>query len=171
VRERGDPLIETERLKLLPFAQLQATQLHTLWTQPEVRRYLWDDEIISDTRTAEILQRNDELFAREGFGLWSISQRAARELCGFGGYWYFREPSELELILGLAAEYWHRGIATEAGRALIEYGFDVLGFSEIRASCDGANQRSVSLMQRLGMHYEKRISVAGIDTVFYRIQR
>jgi ribosomal-protein-alanine N-acetyltransferase len=71
------PVIETERLKLLPFDQLQATQLHTLWTQPEVRRYLWDDESISGARTAEILQRNDVLFAREGFGLWSISQRAA----------------------------------------------------------------------------------------------
>src|SRR5262245_24423244 len=165
------PVIETERLTLRPFAQLQATQLHTLWTQPDVRRYLWYDQLIPDARTAEILQRNDELFAREGFGLWSISERAAPGLCGFGGYWHFREPSELELILGLAAEYWHQGIATEAGLSLIEYGFEALGFSAIRGSCDAANQRSVSLMQRLGMEFEKRISVAGIDTVFYRIQR
>ena len=164
-------VIKTERLRLSPFDQQEIEQLHALWTQPEVRRYLWDDQVIPRSQTAEILHRNQELFATQGFGLWSIRQRTVPMLCGFGGYWYFREPPELELILGLGAEYWHHGLATEAGVALIRYGFEVLGFSEIRGSTDAPNERSQRLMQRLGMQYEKRAVVAGLDTVFFHTRR
>ncbi|HEX5725576.1 MAG TPA: GNAT family N-acetyltransferase [Longimicrobiaceae bacterium] len=101
-------IIETERLRLRPFELEEAEQLHALWTRPEVRRYLWDDQVIPPEQTAEILQGNRELFATHGFGLWSIRQKAAPALCGFGGYWHFRDPPELELILGLVADYWHR---------------------------------------------------------------
>jgi RimJ/RimL family protein N-acetyltransferase len=117
-----------------------------------------------------MLSCNQELFARQGVGLWAVRQRTAPALCGFGGYWHFREPPELELVLGLRAESWHQGFATEAGRALIRHGFD-LGFTEIRGSTDAANESSVRLMQRLGMEYEKRAVASGLDTIFYRVRR
>ena len=165
------PAIETERLQLIPLDQPQAEKLHALWTEPKVRRHLWDDRIIPSAQTADILRRNEELFARQGFGLWSICPRRTQALCGFAGFWHFREPPELELILGLAPDYWHKGLATEAGLALIRHGFEALGFMVIRGSTDAANTKSVQLMQRLGMQYEKRDVAAGLDTVFYQVRR
>lgn len=52
------PTLETPRLRLAPFETREAAELHALWTRPEVRRYLWDDEIISAELTAEILEKN-----------------------------------------------------------------------------------------------------------------
>jgi RimJ/RimL family protein N-acetyltransferase len=47
----------------------------------------------------------------------------------------------------------------------------VLDFAEIRGSTDAPNERSIRLMQRLGMEYEKRLVVGGLDTVFYYLRR
>lgn len=163
--------IDTARLRLRPFAAHEAPALHALWTTPDVRRYLWDDRTIPLAETEEIVERSQALFAESRFGLWSIRPGADDRLVGFGGYWYFRDPPELELLLGLAPDEWGRGYATEAGLALIRYGFDQLGFDDVRGSTDAPNQASVRLMARLGMTFERRAVVGGLDTVFYRVTR
>jgi RimJ/RimL family protein N-acetyltransferase len=167
----AQPVIVTDRLRLVALERNAAASLHAFWIKPEVRRFLWDGEVIPMERTVEILQRNEQLFSRERAGLWAIQGGREPEMYGVGGYWYFREPPERELLLALAGEYWHQGFATEAGVALIGYGFAAAGWSEIRGSCDAANEPSRRLMVRLGMAFEKRAIVDGIDTAFYRACR
>ncbi|HEX2077970.1 MAG TPA: GNAT family N-acetyltransferase [Longimicrobium sp.] len=164
-------IIETERLRLTPFAQDEMEDLHLLWTRPEVRRYLWDGEIIPEAQTAEILRQNRALFAEHGFGLWGVRRKDSPILLGFGGFWHFRDPPELELILGFRSSAWGKGLATETGSALVRYAFEALGFDEVRGSTDAPNERSARLMQRLGMEFERREVVGGLDTVFYSIRR
>ncbi|HYE94743.1 MAG TPA: GNAT family N-acetyltransferase, partial [Rubricoccaceae bacterium] len=167
----AEPVLETDRLRMTPLSSEEAGDLHALWTQPEVRRYLWDDQVLAPEQTAAILRENEALFAREGFGLWALREKDAPALVGFGGYWHFREPPERELILGLAPAHWYRGLATEAGRALIRHAFEGLGFDEVRGSADAANTPSIRLMERLGMHAERRAAVGGLDTHFARLAR
>jgi [ribosomal protein S5]-alanine N-acetyltransferase len=169
-RSSGHAAIETARLRLDPIMPGDGEALHALWTLPEVRRHLWDDRVVNREETAAILRRSRRLFAARGFGLWSVREKPAPELVGFGGYWYFRDPPELELVLGLRPDRWRRGLATEAGHALIRHGFDALGFSEVRGSADARNTASIHLMQRLGMGCRRAVA-AGCDTVFYRIAR
>ena len=164
-------IIETERLRLAPLVQEEMADLHLLWTRPEVRRYLWDGEIIPEAQTTEILWQNAALFAREGYGLWGVRRKDSPVLQGFGGFWHFRDPPELELIVGFRSTAWNRGFATEAGAALVRYAFQELGFDEVRGSTDAPNERSARLMQRLGMEFERREEVGGLDTVFYSIHR
>ena len=53
---------------------------------------------------------------------------------------------------GLRSEFWHRGIATEAGRAIVaQVQKDGLPF--ITATHDRNNQRSGCVMQKMGMKY------------------
>jgi [ribosomal protein S5]-alanine N-acetyltransferase len=163
--------ITTERLHLLPFDAAKAQALHQLWTDPAVRRYLWDEKIISRHQTEEIIQNSGRLFREHGLGLWALEAREDKSLIGFGGCWFFREPPELEMVIGLKPEVWGKGLATEAGRALLGYAFERLGFCEVRASTDAANVASIRLMERLGMRHERRAVVGGLDTVFYQLSR
>jgi ribosomal-protein-alanine N-acetyltransferase len=164
-------IIETERLRLTPFVPAEMEDLHLLWTRPEVRRYLWDGEIIPEAQTTAILRQNAALFARRGYGLWGVRRKDSDVLQGFGGFWHFRDPPELELILGFRSTAWNQGFATEAGAALVRHAFQDLGFDEVRGSTDAPNERSARLMQRLGMEFERREVVGGLDTVFYAIRR
>jgi RimJ/RimL family protein N-acetyltransferase len=148
--------LETERLRLRPLTPEDAEELYRLWTDPGVREHLWDGEVIPREQTEEAIRRSRELFETAGLGLWAVLPRDSEELAGFCGYWFFRDPPELELLYGIAAERWGAGLATEAARAMLRYGFEDLGFERIAASTDAANAASVRILEKLGMRLERR---------------
>jgi RimJ/RimL family protein N-acetyltransferase len=57
---------------------------------------------------------------------------------------------EAELAYALGRAHWGRGYATEAGRAVLDYGFAELGLDRVVSSINSANDRSVALARRLG---------------------
>ena len=163
--------LESERLRLRPFAAADVDQLHHLFTLPGIRRFLWDDEIIARERTVAVVEKSTASFQNHGFGLWALSFKDPGAIVGFCGFWHFHDPPQLELLYGLSPEHWHRGLATEAATAMIRYGFDGLGFARIEASTDAANTASVRVMQRAGLRFRKREMTNGLDTVYYAIDR
>jgi len=164
-------VLETARLRLAPFRAGEAGELHRLWTEPPVRRFLWDGRVVPPEQTAGIVRDSLRLFAADGFGLWSLRLRDGGELAGFGGFWHFRDPPERELLLGLAEAWWGQGLAAEAGRALVRFAFEELGFDAVRGSTDAPNRASVRVMEKLGMEFERRETIDGLDTVFYAVRR
>lgn len=160
-------MIHTARLSMRPLALADVPRVHDLWTGADVRRFLWDDEVISFEKTRAIVVESERLMTASGMGLWAVTPKDEPELAGVGGYWHFRDPPELELILAFDPRHWKQGFATEAGTALIRYGFDDIGLTEVRGSTDEPNRASRRLMERLGMRYERRATIGGLDTVFY----
>jgi ribosomal-protein-alanine N-acetyltransferase len=167
----SDAHIETACLTLRPVSPKDLDDLHRLWIDPDVRKYLWDDEIISRELVASIIDGSIALFAENGFGLWLASQRETNTLVGFCGFWYFHQPPELQLLFGVATEHWSKGLATEMAIAMMRFGFEELGFSRIIASADAPNAASLRVMEKAGMRFEKRIVINGRDTVYYEISR
>ena len=150
-----------------PVADEDHAALHAIFTQPGVRRFIFDDELIAAEQTAEIITKSRTLFATERFGLWLARTRADRALIGFGAFWYFRDPPELELLYGVADACVGQGYGREIARAVVAYGFDTLTMPAIRASTDVAHARSRALLEELGFRCERQAVVAGLDTVFY----
>ena len=118
-----NPEIVSERLSLRPVDVDGVGALQSLWTDGRVRRFLWDDEVIPIERTREIVEKSCALFADSGFGIWGVRERSSNDLLGFAGYWHFHTPPSIELLFGVAAAHWNRGIATESSRCVIRYGF------------------------------------------------
>jgi len=163
------PVIETARLRLRPFNMDDVDALHRLWTEPEVRQYLWDDEVITRDRVESSLNTSLTSFEDHGFGLWAVLPREEESLIGFCGFWFFHEPPKLELLYGISAAHWHKGLATEAARAMINYGFKDLSFQRIEASTDAPNLASIRVMERAGMSFWKRETTNGLDTIYFAI--
>jgi ribosomal-protein-alanine N-acetyltransferase len=179
-REEPTPLVDellTPRLTLSPLRPTDTQALHELWTAPGVRRFLWDDEVIPPERTADVVRRSQSLFAERGVGLWGArlidlaSGHEQGKLAGFAGYWFFREPPELELLYGVAEPLWGRGLATELARVMVEYAWTSLGFHEVHASTDFGNAASARVLEKLGFSLTRRAVVGGLDTVFFRLTR
>lgn len=105
------------------------------------------------------------MFQNLGYGLWAVRETDQRPIIGFCGYWRFEFLTPpLQLIYGLLPSWWGLGLATEAARAMIDYGFQTVGFTEIVAATDAPNRESVRVMERLGMIYWKTDDT----TIFYR---
>ncbi len=64
---------------------------------------------------------------------------------------------EVELTYALGYEFWHKGYATEAGKALIAYGFRQLNIGRIVNSVAEENAPSVNLMKRLGFQIQRNL--------------
>jgi RimJ/RimL family protein N-acetyltransferase len=110
--------IESARLRLRPLAEADVEELHALWSSPEVRKYLWDDEVIACQRTASLVEESLRLFAIHGYGLWGAKFHDREELVGFGGFWYFHTPPKLELLYGIAPQHWNRSLQPRLPRRL-----------------------------------------------------
>ena len=75
----------SRRLSLFPLTCAQIEPVHALWTEPEVRQYLWDDEVISLDIARDHLRGSERDFRERGFGLWGLHTGSAGPLAGFCG--------------------------------------------------------------------------------------
>jgi ribosomal-protein-alanine N-acetyltransferase len=62
------------------------------------------------------------------------------------------KQGEIGYVLG--KPYWGRGYATEAGRAMLDFGFKTLGLHRIYAECNSENIASVRVLEKMGMRRE-----------------
>ena len=162
--------IGTSRLRLRPFGREDLDDLHRLWTDSHVRRFLWDDKIISREQAVEIIESSVDSFDRYGFGFWCIFPPDTLELIGFAGLRRFGDPPEVELLYGIAPSHCGRGLATEAATAMIDYAFRRVGLEIIFARADAPNAASTRVMQKCGMKFLSRGIVDGLDTITYVLQ-
>ena len=69
------------------------------------------------------------------------------------------EAGALAAALGyeLAPQHWGHGYATEAARAMVDFGFETLGLHRIWGECVPENAASRRVMEKLGMKREARM--------------
>jgi ribosomal-protein-alanine N-acetyltransferase len=169
------PRIETSRLLMRPFEMNDVDDLHRIWIDPGVRKFLWDDQIIPRETAIEVIEGSIDNFAKHGFGFWVIRFKNDPALVGFGGLRCFvedgSEESNIELLYGVAFEHWGRGVATEAARAFLRYGFEEIGLKRIYAGADPPNAASFRVIEKLGMRFARRTAVNGLEAIYYVMDR
>lgn len=169
------PQIETDRLMMRPFTMDEVEHLHRLWIDPGVRKFLWDDQVITRETAIAIVENSLESFATHGFGFWVICFKDDPALAGFVGLRHFTEDgaerSEVELLYGVAAKHWGKGIAPEAARGALRYGFEEINLARIYAGADPPNVASFRVIEKLGMKFARKILVNGLEAIYYCLNR
>ena len=132
----------------MPFAALNA--------DPEVMRYF--PGLLSREESDELADRIDTQFAREGWGLWALEERATSRFLGFTG---LARPTfeasftpAVEIGWRLSRAAWGFGFATEAARAAASFAFEELALDELVSMTTERNARSRAVMDRLGMWHD-----------------
>ncbi|TDC14924.1 N-acetyltransferase [Kribbella albertanoniae] len=144
----------TERLILRPFQDTDLEAWAALNSDPEVMRYIGGPltRAESDREAAGINQQ----WKTERFGFLAIERAADGAFLGAGGLsreqWY---PETLEVGWRLDRAYWGHGYASEAAAHWLAYGFTELQLPRINSVTDTPNERSIAVMRRLGMTFER----------------
>ena len=165
------PIIETARLRLTPFAAPDLDDLHRHWTEPLVRKYLWDDLVITRAQAAEVIALSEDLFRRHDFGFWCLRDKETGALAGYCGFRFLDDTEEIEIGYGVDSTHWGRGLATEAGRASLRYVFAEKNFPRILGITDYENRASARVLEKLGMTFDRRAPHHGQDALFYTLTR
>jgi RimJ/RimL family protein N-acetyltransferase len=148
--------IRTARLLLRRWTAADHEPFAALNTDPRVIEFLSQPLIRAESDT--IIERIEKHFDEHGFGYWAVEAPGVAAFIGTVGlavprFTAYFTPC-VEVGWRLAADYWHRGYASEAAQAALDFGFNQLGLAEIVAFTVPANQRSRHVMQRLGMQHD-----------------
>jgi ribosomal-protein-alanine N-acetyltransferase len=164
--------LETERLLLRPFRMEDLEEIHRVLDLD----LQWDERALTLEERRQVLEDDIRLAALSPpFGRWSMVLKQSGELIGLfliRTGWLeatirslFVPPAAdpagpfqtLEVYLGYGVASAHRGqgYVTEAGEAVLRHAFQELNIWRVLAHTSHANERSVRLMQRLGMRTER----------------
>jgi [ribosomal protein S5]-alanine N-acetyltransferase len=168
-KRMGLPTLETARLVLRPWSLDDIDALHQIWTDAHVRRYLWDDEVISRQRAAAAVEAAVTSANQCGVGLWNVHSKPPLALAGFCGFRFIGDTRDIELLYGLLPEYCGRGLATEAARATLAHGFEAGLFRRVYARMDVMNRASIGVVERLGTKFERETSLGAAPTLIYSL--
>ena len=140
--------------------------IHELWTNSDVRYFLFDDRVISLEGARSFVERSVSSFAEHGYGLWLIFTRDTSKLAGFAGFIESSEETP-NLIYGVHPDFWGCGFATEAANAIVDFAFETLGMASVKADVDELNVTSVRVLEKLGMKQIRRAMVEGRPLLYY----
>ncbi|MFK0211040.1 GNAT family N-acetyltransferase [Streptomyces sp. NPDC090298] len=139
---------------LVPMAEINA--------DPEVMRWIGDGSVRDLEETADAIERYEEEWEEEGFGLFAVELLGSGELIGFAG---LSVPDFLPEVLPaveigwrLGRPYWGQGYASEAAHAVLEFALQDRGLDRVIAIAHTGNRASENVMRKLGMVPDRETS-------------
>ncbi|MFF2479514.1 GNAT family N-acetyltransferase [Paenibacillus sp. NPDC058071] len=150
------PDLKTERLLLRELTAGDAESLFRYFSDDRVTDY-YDLETFTETSQALALIETWQAGWRQDiclrFGI-ALSHDPSNIIgtCGFHGW--RREHSRTQIGYELNPAYWGKGIMAEALAAVIEFGFEQMGWNRIEALIHSANDRSRQLLEKSGFREE-----------------
>jgi RimJ/RimL family protein N-acetyltransferase len=150
------PTIDTPRLVLRRWRDEERDAFAALNADPEVMRYFLHP--LTREESDRFIERIEARFEADGFGQWAVERREDGRFLGFTGL----APASFQASFTPAIEVgwrfarfaWGHGYATEAGRAALRYGFEVVGLGSILSWTSVLNRPSIAVMERIGMHHD-----------------
>ncbi len=157
------PRLETSRLLLRAFRADDAPVLVSELRDVEVaRETLTVPHPYTAEHAQEFLANVSKRFDAGKAVTWAITERGpageeSGRIIGAVGLNLARAHRRAELGYWIAKAHWGQGVATEASRAVIAYGFDALELHRIDAHHFVENPASGAVMRKLGMQREGRL--------------
>ncbi len=147
------PLIVTERLALRELRLDDARAVAERAGDKQVARYLIavPSPYPVSLATRWIVARLAWWGQGRGVTMAIVKREAPDQLLGSVSLRRYARDRRAELGYWLGAESWGAGFATEASRALIEFGFRDLGLAKIYAQVLEGNRASCHVLEKLGM--------------------
>ena len=147
------PTLRTPRLILRPWRDEDVAPFAAMNADPAVMEFF--PRPLDRAESEGAVARTRDHFARHGFGLWAVEVPDVADFIGFVGLAVPRFEAHftpcVEIGWRLACEHWGRGYATEAARAVLDFGFRERTLEEIVSFTIPANLRSRAVMEKIGM--------------------
>ena len=143
----------TSRLKLTVFSQSHLSELVRLNADPEVMRYF--PATLSSEESAALLQRIIEHQRINEYSLFALHLKESDAFVGWCGLMKVPFSAHfapaVEIGWRLNKIFWGKGLAPEAAKSVLRFGFLELGLSEIVSFTAELNQPSIRVMQKIWM--------------------
>lgn len=160
-------VLETKRLYLRQFTLADAQLLVNLNANPEVTKYLHEQPTTLEVAQQVLEQAILPQYKLYNYGRWSTHLKSNHEFIGWCGLKYVKERDEIDLGYRFFQQHWGKGYATEAAKASIDYGFNVLKINHIMAQAHVENLASQNVIIKCGFTFRKEAVVDNCPVKVY----
>ena len=131
-------ILETDRLLLRHQVLADLDDLWALYCNPEITKYIPDAPRSREEAREELEWHINGHPKSPELGLWATIHKETGSFIGRCGLlpWNIDGQQEVEVAYTIAQDYWGQGLATEAARAILNYGFEALNLSRLISLID-----------------------------------
>lgn len=148
---RAFPTLETERLILRRVTSSDARSLLKYLSDADVMKYVGLEPFKSIEDALNEIAWYEKIFEEKSGMRWGITLKEKNEVIGSCGFLnYVAKHNRSEIGIELSKDYWGNGLACEAFKAVIQYGFDALKLHRIEALIEPENKPSQKLAEKQG---------------------
>lgn len=171
-----DILLETERLLLREVTEADAADLFEMDSDPDVHRYIYNQPLKQIEEQYKMIGMLQQQYRDYGIARWAVVDKQSGECLGWAGLKYFPEPYNghqdfYELGYRFKQKHWGKGYATEAGKAIVDYGFTHLDTDCLYAMTDVDNTASQHVLGKLGFRFVEVFDEDGRPINWYALDK
>lgn len=151
-------IIETERLILRKIEESDCEFVYKLLNSPGWLKYI-GDRGINNLEDAKIYIREKvvSLYDQHGYGPYGVRTKVNKSLIGFCGLFKRDFLEDADIGFAFLPEHSGKGYAIESALAVLEYARYAIGLKRILAITLEQNERSINVLNKLGMVFERKI--------------
>lgn len=149
-------ILETERLLFRSHEPQDLDAFCAMEADPDVRRYVGGAPRTREAAEQRFPRNQANQAPSNRLGVWAMVYKPEGRYIGRAGVYQDIDPEGKEIAgqgkisFYIAKDYWGRGLATEAGRAFVRFGFEELGLARISTMVQVGNEASVRVLEKLG---------------------
>jgi len=157
-------VIETERLILRKLSTDDAKFILDLLNQPSFIHFIGDRGVrnLEDARQY-ILKGAVTSYERFGFGLYLTLLKEDQVPIGICGLVKRDTFKDADIGFAFLPQYWSMGYAFESASAVLAYATNVLGLKQVLGITTPDNQRSIHVLEKIGLKFEKMVRLPKDD--------
>ncbi|MFV7789970.1 GNAT family N-acetyltransferase [Aliarcobacter lanthieri] len=141
--------LETERLYIRKFKSTDWEEVYEYTSNPDVMYYL-PEKPFTQEDAKKFMQDNEDKKAEK----LAILLKNSNKLIGHIVFFPYFGDHTYEIGWVFNPKYYNQGYATEAAKAILDYGFKIYKLHRIIATCQPENKASWHIMEKLNMRRE-----------------
>lgn len=178
--EANEYIFESPRLGFRMWKESDRELSTKINANKEVMRYF--PKTLDAKESDDFLNRIENHFKENGYGLWAVELKDTKEFIGFIGLLVATFDADFtpctEIGWRLHNRYWNKGYATEGAKACLEYGFNKFNLDSIYSFTAEINKPSENVMKKIGLKRVGEFQHPNVEDhsplkphVLYRINR
>jgi ribosomal-protein-alanine N-acetyltransferase len=165
----------TARLILRELIPSDEKGMFTLDADPAVHKYLGNQPVTTMEEIRAAIRFIRQQYKDNGIGRWAVIEKETNQFVGWAGLKLITIPINnhvgyYDLGYRFIKASWGKGYASEAAKAVVEYGFNRMGLKEIYAMTETGNSASRKVLEKVGLTYIETFEYEGLPHDFFRIE-
>jgi len=167
--------IETERLLLRELQMSDVDGMFELDSNPNVHLFVGNKPVKSIEESIGYVKNVQQQYKDFGTGRWAVILKETNEFLGWSGIKFITNEINnhkdfYEIGYRFIEKHWGKGYATEAGKAFVDYTFNVMKVDALYAYADAGNENSRRILEKLGLRYVNSFEYEEELEVWYELK-